>query len=97
MKISAKFETHIVRYANKNSLSGRLKSHQMLANIGMIGSVAEAFRFPNWQIEDLGIASFFGTFALHNIKEMLELIKKLKPIRQRAASIKKATRMSNHN
>ena len=88
-KIFAKVNTKIVRYENKNTVYGRYTRYKNRAKLFSVASGVEVLRLPSWGVEDVGICSLLMTLALKNIKNAYKTYKALKPIRQRAISIKR--------
>lgn len=80
------------RYLKKSSASGRYNRHINRAYLNGIITGVELLKAPQYfNIEDIGITSFFGTMTIQNIKLALKDLKDLKPIKQRAIQIKKAS------
>lgn len=94
MKIYSKIENRILRYSNKNTLSAKLKRYRTGANLSLLATTIQTARLPYWQIADVGITSFLGTLTIRNFKETFKLMREIGPLKQRAASIKKAAHLS---
>ena len=90
LKIGQKIQRSISRYEMKNTVSGKYERYINRAYLFGLGTGVQVARFSNWGIQDIGITSMLATFSLKNFKEAFKMHKALKPIKQRALSIKKA-------
>ena len=88
-KIYTKINTKIIRYENKNTISGQYTRYKNRAKLFTLASGGEMLRLPSWGVEDIGICSMLITLALKNIRKAYKCSKALKPIKQRATSIKR--------
>lgn len=93
-KIRANVERSAQRYLRKNTVYGQYQRHCAKTQIGVLASGAQILRMAQWGIADVGIFTGFSTFALTSAQRMLKSFKQLRPIKQRAASIRKAARLS---
>ncbi|MBQ8460629.1 hypothetical protein IJ541_11100 [bacterium] len=90
LKIGPKIQKSIYRYEMKNTISGRYERYINRAYLFGIGTGVQMARFSNWGFQDIGITSILATLSLKNFKEAFKMQRALKPIKQRALSIKKA-------
>lgn len=86
------------RYLLKNTVSGKYQRHLNRAQLNSILTGLDIIKTQySFNIEDVGLTSFFATFALRNIKLALQDLKNLKPIKKRALNIKKIRRKNSPN
>ena len=92
-RIGTKVTSDITRFCRKNSVSGRYSRAMVNAQLCSALTLVEAARVPLWGVHDIGIMSALGTFTLNSFKNLINSYKALKPIKTRAASIYKNSKI----
>jgi hypothetical protein len=82
------------RYQLKNTAAGQYRRHINRAQYGTLLTGAEIFKMAQSpELSDVGLTSVLGTFTLANLKLAFKNLKDLKPIKARAKSILKASKL----
>ena len=93
LKIGQKITSYISKSQRKNTVAAKYDRCMTRAKLSAAATGVQILRFPFWEpTMDIPITSFFGAISIKCFEDAFCLLKNLRVIKKRAASIKKAAR-----